>query len=416
MGFEDWESIYARHELKPIDKFKNKSNLLKQFGPNGVRVYNAMDGFKTASQICSLLSLEQSEFSQIMDFILQGNMASAQEASSGIGANAINRPSPPQMPPQDLSQSPHLSPMEQSIYSQYGEQGMKVYALIDGHKSAREILEQTGISESKLVEILEFMNRRGIIKLEKPQGQQNAQGRQGAPGSPQSQIRQSPQGQQLGQNTAPSPYQQRMGSISDAPNPDWQTQRGRQEREQSQGGFSPMVENEPAPKMPLERQDGDDLVAVDIPIFPHLSIIDKARIKAILALKFGQVGTSLTPKIDGVKDFVQLSIETELSLHDLDIILGELGRSKLLQFRQLDRNELRHRYGDDGLAVYKKFGRDGLLVYQLIGKANTIKDIIKKSQIEQERAIDIIMFVHSMLGLDMPLDRDMIYRYINAKK
>ncbi|MCX6769863.1 MAG: hypothetical protein NT051_04260 [Candidatus Micrarchaeota archaeon] len=63
-----------------------------------------------------------------------------------------------------------LSPLEKILFDQYGEVGVRVYNLIDGEKTAEEILRETGMSEAKLVEILEFMDERGIIKLEKPAG------------------------------------------------------------------------------------------------------------------------------------------------------------------------------------------------------------------------------------------------------
>ncbi|VVB57313.1 Uncharacterised protein [uncultured archaeon] len=152
---------------------------------------------------------------------------------------------------------------------------------------------------------------------------------------------------------------------------------------------------------------------MDVPVPPaHLSLIQRAQMMAILSAKHGKVGHDLMGHVDGNKDFVQLSVETGLSLRDLDLILGDLGKSGLLSFKPLTRTEVRHRYGDDGLAIYKRFGRDGLIIYQMIGKVESLRDIVKNSQIEPQRAVDILIFVHRVLGLELPVDRDMIFRYL----
>jgi len=409
MGFDSWNLSFRRQEPKAIDKFKNKSRLLKEFGPNGVRIYNSFEPSVSADNIRASLSVSNDEFSRIMEFMLSNQMILPE--SEGFQSPPVSQAptfqSQAQSAPQgDFNSHPELSanhsvtPMEKTILDAYGEQGLKVYSLIDGHKSARQILEETGVSESKLVEILEFMNKKGIIKLEKPEGAQSPPTQPYAPKS---------------REFASSPFSPPSAQYSRPGVQPAQNHQSQKSQEKSTG-FSPMVENTPSPPKSMNIQNSDGTVEVDIPVFANnLSILGKAKVNLLMALKFGKVGTKLIPHINGVKDFVQLSIETELSMHDLDIILGELGKNGLISFRSLERAEIAQRYGDDGLAVYKKFGRDGILIYQLIGKANSLKDIIKKSHIEQERAIDILMFVHSMLGLDMPLDRDMIYRYITKR-
>jgi hypothetical protein len=156
-----------------------------------------------------------------------------------------------------------------------------------------------------------------------------------------------------------------------------------------------------------------DALPVDVPVLPQrMSLMQKAKMTAITATKHGKVGHDLLGHIDGNKDFVQLAIETGLALRDLDIILGELGKAGLLTFKPLNRIEVRHRYGDDGMAIYRRWGRDGLLIYQMIGKVESLRDIVRLSHIEPQRAVDILIFVHRVLGLELPVDRDMIYRYL----
>ena len=322
------------------------------------------------------------------------------------------RPTPPAsiQPPgasvraADLSPPPansRLSPLEKLISDKYGAVGLKVYELIDGERTAEDILNETGVSESKLVEILEFMNEQGIIKLDRPLrnpgGAGSPAGRPDMPGG-------------MGTGGAPGAARPPM-MASGRPESTETSAPARPTTSSEDGvGFKPMVESDGDA---AEAGLSSDALPVDVPVLPaRQSLVQKAKTMAILAGKHGKVGHDLLDHIDGNKDFVQLSIETGLSLRDLDIILGELGKSGLLTFKPLNRIEVRHRYGDDGLAIYRKYGRDGLLIYQMIGKVESLREIVKRSRIEPQRAVDILIFVHRVLGLELPVDRDMIYRYL----
>lgn len=64
--------------------------------------------------------------------------------------------------------STKLSPVQKIIYHKYGDVGIRVYLLIDGQKTAEEIMQKTGLKEAQLVEMLDFMDEQGIIKLDYP--------------------------------------------------------------------------------------------------------------------------------------------------------------------------------------------------------------------------------------------------------
>ncbi len=421
MGFEGWDLVYVRYEPKAIDRFKNKSKILSDFGASGLRVYNALDGVRKSSDIRASLNIDSVQFSKIMDFMITNQFIFEKQSSKNIDfsnssqGNTLNSSSNIQSYQSstsspltnsvddsfESSNPPTLSPSEQKIFNAYGDMGLKVFSLIDGQKSARQILEQTGVSQNQLIQMLEFMNKNGIIKLDTPTQNQQPQT---TPNQNNRNFINPNMTNQQGARAYPHPYSNantRQSSNSAS----------------SEAGFSPMVEHAPSPPNPVLNHENDSKeMFLSIPsLGAKPSIFSKIMAIAILALKFGKIGTSLLPRIDGTKDIIQISIESELSFHDLDIIFHELANNKLLTFKPLERNQIQTRYGDDGLAVFKKFGRDGVLVYQLIGKSNTLKDIVLKSKLPKERAVDIILFVHSMLGLDVALDRDMIYRYISKK-
>ena len=58
--------------------------------------------------------------------------------------------------------------IEDTIRDRYGENGVRVYNLIDGQKNTEQIMNEAGVSESFLMDILQFMQDRGVIKMKYP--------------------------------------------------------------------------------------------------------------------------------------------------------------------------------------------------------------------------------------------------------
>jgi len=52
------------------------------------------------------------------------------------------------------------------VASKYGAEGLSVYLLIDGKRTAEDIMDELGISESKILHILDFMKDEGLIRLD----------------------------------------------------------------------------------------------------------------------------------------------------------------------------------------------------------------------------------------------------------
>lgn len=66
------------------------------------------------------------------------------------------------------------SVIESIIREKYGELGVRVYSLIDGQRNTEQISSMTGVQESKLVEMLNFMEQEGIIKMRYPSEESSA--------------------------------------------------------------------------------------------------------------------------------------------------------------------------------------------------------------------------------------------------
>ena len=282
-----------------------------------------------------------------------------------------------------------LSPIERIIFNKYGSTGVLVYKLIDGEKTAEEIMLETGLSEVKLVEILEFLESQGIIKLEKPIASE-------APASAPSQGAGEPQ--PVSGNQAPE------GATIPGAVP---------AQEEPEPSFRPMIEEKGDS---IEAPPGTglfpDIIPIDIPMPAPLNPISAASVRASLFLKFKNAGITAYSMLDGKKDVIKIALESRRSLGEIDQILALLGAKKAVYFKPMTKDEIKAAYGEDALSVYRKYGREGVLIYDLIGKEQSLRDIVLRSRVEPHHAVEILLFIHSILGVDMPLSRDILYKQL----
>lgn len=259
-----------------------------------------------------------------------------------------------------------LSPVEKIISEKYGDIGLRVYALIDGQRTAEEIMQDTGLTETKLVEILDFMDEQGIIKLDYPKKQ----------GSMQSS---SFSGQQKTQNTA------------------------QPASKESSMGFVPMIENDEN----LDEARGI-LSPVEMPIKAPLDIVKSVQMKAKIMLKYGDKGNKLLELINGKNDSIDIALSTNIALFEVIKMLRFLMQNGMIIMKPLSRADVRKKYGDDGYSVYKKYGKEGLMLYELIGKEMTIKQMAEKVTEQKETVVDMFIFIHQVLGIELPIDKDIL--------
>lgn len=56
-------------------------------------------------------------------------------------------------------------PIEEIIYEKRGDDGLFILWCIDGKRGIKEIVKETNISEDKVLEIIDFMKRWGVVKM-----------------------------------------------------------------------------------------------------------------------------------------------------------------------------------------------------------------------------------------------------------
>ncbi|MFN7991864.1 MAG: hypothetical protein U0R44_06955 [Candidatus Micrarchaeia archaeon] len=278
-----------------------------------------------------------------------------------------------------------LSPVEKIISDKYGDVGLQVYSLIDGQRTAEEIMRETGLTEPKLVEILDFMDEQGIIKLDYPKG--------GGPGAP------AGGGAPGGYATPPT---NAFGGAQQMP------PAGAPKKEEV--GFNPMIEGD-------ESLDEARAVPspVELPIKAPMDLVKGVQMKAKLMLKFKEnKGGRVMDSIDGKNDVLDISLKLDLPLFEVSDVLRFMMENGVILMKPMTRTDVRKKYGDDGYSVYKKFGKEGLMLYELIGKELTIKQMADKITTDKAKIIDMFIFIHKVLGIELPIDRDVLAKQLGV--
>jgi len=278
--------------------------------------------------------------------------------------------------PEDAGPPPEeegLSPVESIISDKYGDLGLQVYSLIDGQRTAEEIMSETGITEAKLVEILDFMDEQGIIKLDYPKGA-------GRPPPPPPTAPPA-----MGRRAAPPPAAKEKGEM----------------------GFVPMIDKEES----LEEAKGIPS-PLEIPVKAPLDIVKSVQMKAKVMLKLGDKGSKVLEEIDGRNDLIDISLKLELPLYEVADILRFMLENGVIIMKAMGRSGVRKKYGDDGYSVYKRYGKEGLMLYELIGKELTIRQMADKITKDRSEIIDMFIFIHQVLGIELPIDKTVLQKQL----
>ncbi|MCD6227758.1 hypothetical protein J7J90_04680 [Candidatus Micrarchaeota archaeon] len=254
-----------------------------------------------------------------------------------------------------------LTPIERKIYDKFGKMGVRVYSLIDGEKTAEEILKTTGISDVQLIEILEFLDTEGIIKLEKP------------------------------------------------------------EKRKSMVEMKPITEKQASPPKELkpsgeaEEIIGSDIIPIDIPVKKPLPIMKKVLLfPKLLTVDNGKL-KKVYDMINGNRSIIDLCLLSNSTLPAMDKYMELLANEGAVMFKTMSRDDILNKYGDEGLSIYKKYGREGIIIYELIGEVSSFKEIVTRSGIQPDRAVDIFIFIHKVLNLELPITKETMYKQLGIQ-
>ena len=421
------DSTLKRLEKGPLDRLNNQNFLIKKFGKDGLLIYSSIDNVKTVQEILDETGISEDTFYKVFDFMVEKNMIDVLEdydtsdiTEPEITPEELPEPEetftdeekikpeetftdeekikpeeeikPPEITPEETPEQPEpmfdeekeqsqiseekieikptmeeeeeedqytttLTPVEKKVYAKFGKKGVKVYSLIDGEKTAEEILKEAKINDVQLIEILEYLDNEGIIKLEKPDKRQKLPD---------------------------------IKPITD-----------------KTSSFEMLEQLSPEAGEII----GSDIVPIDIPVKKKLPIMKKLIFSSKLIVGKGRL-KQVYNLIDSEKNIIDLCISTGIPLPKMDDYMEYLSNQGVAMFKTITRDEISARYGDEGLSIYKKFGRGGILIYEYIGTVSSFKEIISKSGLNPEKVIDIFIFIHKVLNLELPLTRDTMYKQL----
>jgi hypothetical protein len=434
----------TKTEKGPLQRFKNQNLILKKYGEVGLKIYRAITGKRTVKELQKDLGIEKEIFDSIIDYMQEAGMVELvpavaeekpkkvpeeevppeeeveeippeeaeeeitpaeeeveiekpeieaeeeeeeyEEEIKPIGIEPVEEEEAPpeEEVPEEEEEVPEeeeapeeeyelgeieaeeaeeeegeeLTPIEKIVKDKYGDIGLQVYNLIDGQKTAEEIMKETGLGESKLIEILDFMDDQGIIKLDYPKGKEK-------------------------EVEKPTP----------------------KERKEAAEAFGPMVGEEAVPGMVTIPSP------VEIPVKAPMDIVKSVQMKAKILLKYKE-GGKVFEEMDGKKDVIDIALKLDIPLYRLYDIINFMLENEMIIMKPITRDAVKKKYGDDGYTVYKRYGREGLMLYELIGKELTIKEMADKVTTDRAKIIDMFLFIHEVLGIELPIDRDVLARQL----
>ena len=296
---------------------------------------------------------------------------------------------PPRAPPPSEPEEEYLTPSEKAIKDRYGETGLKVYGFIDGQRTAEQIMRETGVTEAQLIEMLDFMEKKGIIRLEHPER------KRGPP--------------------PPPPRAPGMAPPAGAPPSLGPQISGQKPPAAPKTMFSPMVEEKPELGAQISEKELAS-ISMDIPAKATKDILADVQAKASVMLKFGKEYVRAYESMDGKKDVVELSMQLKIPIYKIYVLLAFLQEKKAVMLKPALRDDIRKKYGEDGYSVYKKYGREGVLLYQLIGKEMSLKEMAALTTTDPNKVIEMFMFIHKLLGIELPIDEDVLRERLGIKK
>ncbi len=141
------------------------------------------------------------------------------------------------------------------------------------------------------------------------------------------------------------------------------------------------------------------------------SMIAKARERMLTSLKFGKEGSLVFDGVHKGVDEISLIKKSKAKISTVEKILKFLESEKYVELSSYNREEIKNKFGEDSYIVYKNYGKKGLVFYELIGEDIHLKEIATILEIEdKEKVIEIFMFIHDLLNIEVPLDRNLLLK------
>ncbi|MEM0471025.1 MAG: hypothetical protein QXL02_01945 [Candidatus Anstonellales archaeon] len=360
--------MYRINNKSFAEKNRDKTDMIKQFGKHSILLYNELEslGSISDSDIVLLANKYAIDSAKLMEFLRsrsiivevedqakpptiheQTQIVETPQQSPILEPIAASTEPPKPQPQIDPSS---LTPAEKTIYSKYGEAGVKVLRVYDSKKSFLQIADETGVSIDLVVEITDFI---------------------------------------------------RTANLHSSPG----------EEETSQNRFAPKIVTD-IEEIDNELTDIEEFEINKNVKDPVKKYSIKYKMPLDMSLKFGQDGKSFDRYIDQNPKFriVDIAIALKIPLSKIKEMLNFISKEYgIVSSRKITRKELRASYGYDSYAIYKKHGVEGLILYSLLGGDlgvdESIRQFAKITDIrEPNRIASIINSINEILGVKAIID------------
>jgi len=370
MDKDSLKNVLVKEPKVLIEKYALQSSLSDIYGSDGLKVFSLIDGKRTGEEIIRESGLSEDRVLEILNFVEKQGFISVEKLGLLLPPRAAEKKpevqkieiAPPLVEEKAIAEEKlPRTPMEKKLYDRFGSIGIVVYHLVDEVKNPEDILKETKLGEDQLIKILQFMVQEGIIKLERAE-----------------------------EKPTPPPKVEMPVEVKPEPPKE----------------ISKVEIKVPEKPVVYEKKE------IYLPTKKGIKFLDKLLVRATLLRKYGNDGVRVFSQIDSKKASIRMVKDTKISIDRIDEMLRFLSERGVINLKALSIDEIRERYGDEGVTIYNRYGRDGVLLYELIDKRASIRDIVQVSKIPPKSAVEIFAFIHKILGLDIPLDVQLLKKQL----
>jgi len=336
--------------------------------------------------------------------------------------------------------------VESILSEKFGREGMRVYFVLDGSRSIKQVIAETGITEPSLLRILEFLSTNNVLNIRQSmlvEDMATAPTETTAPEIASADAGVIP----LLRSESEKRVYDKFGTkgvaafrlVGTASNPDeistktgitgeelaslldflyaegligleTPVESAPEETHEEKAEKSKALVTEVIEKSEAEAPKAQTALPITVPEKTPLGALERLNLDADLFARYGTKGVKLFEAIDGFRPSTRLCREADTNFSFADPILAYLESKNAITQKVPTEDELRDVYGDEGVAINDVYGREGLLLYELIDRRAVIKEVILKSGIPPQKGVEIYGFIHKVLGIELPFDSSQIMK------
>ncbi len=240
---------------------------------------------------------------------------------------------------------------EEDVFSKFGEEGLRIYRLIDGKRTIAEIAIEANTTIDKVIRVVKYLQEKESVEIKKPEEVERSR------------------------------FSPLAGGIDEV-----------------EGGA---LEKDKALWV-VEKVKRDFILEAKVKLEVALKYGKEGRL-VLEALKEGKDVVEIVKETKVPLPIVESVVE----------MLEK--KEKFIERRYLTREEVRRKYGEDSYIIYKKYGKKGVLFYELLGEdleLKKIKELIGEE--DNEKVVDMFLFIRQTLGIELPVDRETLLKKLSS--